>query len=160
MNSVNIIPVSSAEQIDVARELFREYAASLGFALCFQGFERELAELPGEYSAPNGRLLVAYCGQRPAGCVALRPIGGGISEMKRLYTRPDLRGKGIGQSLALAIIEAARALGYTSIRLDTVPAMTHAIALYRSLGFREIAPYRRNPIPGALYMELAPGNTL
>ena len=145
----------SPAQIAQVRELFLEYANSLGFSLCFQSFDRELAELPGDYAPPQGRLLLAECEGRPAGCVALHPLEPGICEMKRLYLRPAYRGHGRGIQLAAAIIKEARAIGYHRMRLDTVePVMRDAVALYRKLGFREIAPYRLNPQPGTLYMEL------
>lgn len=145
----------SPAQIAQVRELFLEYANSLGFSLCFQSFDKELAELPGEYAPPQGRLLLAEFQGQPAACVALHQLETGICEMKRLYLRPAYRGKGLGRKLAEAIINEARAIGYKRMRLDTVePAMKNAVALYRRLGFREISPYRQNPIQGALYMEL------
>ncbi len=136
------------------RGLFLEYAASLGFDLSFQGFEKELASLPGEYAPPFGRLILAIQEDEPAGCVALRRIDAARCEMKRLYIRPAFRGSGLGRSLAEAVIDEARRLGYARMRLDTVPSMRRAIGLYRSFGFREIPPYRLNPIPGALFLEL------
>src|SRR5437762_3559549 len=150
-----IIQAKSPPQIAQARELFLEYAQSLGFSLCFQSFDKELAGLPGDYAPPDGRLLLAdYQGQL-AGCVALRKLEPGICEMKRLYLRPQFRGKGLGQALAQAIISEARNIGYQKMRLDTVePLMKDAVAMYRQFGFREIGPYRPNPIKGAMYMEL------
>lgn len=145
----------SAPQIDAVRELFLEYAKSLSFNLCFQSFNKELAGLPGDYSPPDGRLLIATNGTGPAGCVALHKIENEICEMKRLYVRPQSRGRGLGKILAQRIIAVAREIGYRKLRLDTVESdMGTAIAMYRKLGFREIAPYRVNPIAGALYMEL------
>jgi putative acetyltransferase len=145
----------SPEQIEKARELFLEYAKSLGFSLCFQNFEQELAGLPGEYAPPDGRLLIAEYRGQPAGCVALHRLGPDMCEMKRLYLRPLFRGRGLGRLQAEAIMAEARTIGYSKMRLDTVePVMPNAVAMYRRLGFREIEPYRPNPIAGALYMEL------
>jgi len=145
----------SNEQIAQARELFLEYAKSLGFSLCFQSFDHELAGLPGDYAPPDGRLLLAEFGAELAGCAALHKLEAGICEMKRLYLRPQFRGRGVGRGLAEAIIAEARAIGYRRMRLDTVePVMKDAVALYRRLGFKEIASYRPNPIEGAMYMEL------
>ena len=145
----------SPAQIAQARELFLEYADSLGFSLCFQSFDQELAGLPGDYAPPEGRLLIAEYRGQLAGCVALHRLDAEICEMKRLYLRPQLRGRGVGRALAEAVIEEARAIGYRKMRLDTVePVMPNAVAMYRRLGFAEIDPYRANPIAGALYMEL------
>ncbi|HEX4678043.1 MAG TPA: GNAT family N-acetyltransferase [Gaiellaceae bacterium] len=136
--------------VDEVRELFHEYAASLSFALDFQDFDRELDELPGAYAPPRGALLLA----RGEGCVALRPIDETTCEMKRLYVRPSVRGTGLGRCLAEAIVAEARTLGYSHMRLDTVPEMDAAQSLYARLGFREIPPYRPNPVPGARFLEL------
>ncbi len=156
VNSFGVQHAESPEQITAVRELFLEYAKSLNFSLCFQSFEKELAELPGDYARPSGRLLLAAYGSELAGCVALHSIGEESCEMKRLYVRPQFRGKGVGRVLAERIVADAREIGYKRLRLDTVePVMQGAVALYRKLGFREIAPYRENPIGGALYMELS-----
>ncbi len=145
----------SPAQIAHTRELFLEYAKSLGFNLCFQNFDKELADLPGDYAPPEGRLLLAeYAGQL-AGCVALHKLSAEICEMKRLYIRPQFRGKQLGRALADRIIAEARQAGYQRMRLDTVePVMKDAVRMYRKIGFLEIEPYRLNPIAGALYMEL------
>lgn len=145
----------SALQISRARELFSEYAQSLGFSLCFQNFDKELAELPGDYAPPDGRLLLAEHENQLVGCVALHKLDSSVCEMKRLYLRPQFRGQGFGRALAERIISEARQIGYRRVRLDTVePVMKDAVAMYRKLGFKEVAPYRPNPIAGAIYMEL------
>lgn len=137
------------------RALFVEYAASLPFSLDFQGFDDELAALPGAYAPPDGRLLLASRAGTPVGCVALRRHDARTAELKRLYVRPEGRGGGTGRALAVAAIAAARAAGYERIVLDTVPGMETAQALYRELGFREVAPYRFNPVPGTAFLALS-----
>jgi ribosomal protein S18 acetylase RimI-like enzyme len=151
----SFVQAESSSQIAQARELFVEYAQSLGFSLCFQNFDQELANLPGDYAPPDGRLLLAECDGQLAGCVALHKLEDSICEMKRLYLRSQFRGHGLGRALADRIIGEARQMGYERMRLDTVePVMKDAVRMYRRIGFREIAPYRSNPIAGALYMEL------
>jgi len=151
----SIFQAETSAQIAQAGELFMEYAQSLGFSLCFQNFDRELAGLPGDYAPPEGRLLLAEDSAQLAGCVALHKLEPGICEMKRLYLRPQFRGRGVGRALAERIIAEARVIGYRRMRLDTVePIMKDAVAIYRKLGFKEVAPYRANPIAGAVYMEL------
>jgi ribosomal protein S18 acetylase RimI-like enzyme len=155
VSSFSIVQAKLQTQIAQARQLFLEYAQSLGFSLCFQNFDKELAELPGDYSPPDGRLLLANSVDELAGCVAMHKLQPGICEMKRLYVRPQFRGRGLGRVLANAVIAEARNMGYKFMRLDTVePVMKDAVALYHRLGFYEIAPYRANPMPGTLYMEL------
>jgi putative acetyltransferase len=145
----------SVAQVAQARELFLEYAQSLGMNLCFQNFEQELVDLPGSYAPPDGRLLLAECAGQLAGCVALHKWEADICERKRLYLRPAFRGRGLGRVLAGAIIAEARTIGYQRMRLDTIePIMKDAVEMYRRLGFRETAAYRPNPIAGAMYMEL------
>jgi putative acetyltransferase len=145
----------SPAQLAQARELFLEYAQSLGFSLCFQNFDQELAGLPGGYAPPEGRLLLAEYEGELAGCVALHKLEPGLCEMKRLYLRPQFRGKSLGRALADHIIAEARQIGYQRMRLDTVePVMKDAVAMYRKLGFKEIAPYCPNPMSGVIYMEL------
>jgi len=146
--------VTTGPDIDLARDIFREYQQAIGVDLCFQDFDHELANLPGEYAPPSGCLLFWYEGNDLAGCAALRKINGTTCEMKRMYVRSAFRGKKIGRKLAESIVAEARELGYKSLKLDTLPAMREAIALYRSLGFKETPPYRVNPHPGAVYMEL------
>jgi len=144
-----------ANDMDVVRELFREYQAFLGVDLCFQDFERELASLPGSYAPPAGALLLAMADDAVAGCVGLRPLDGGACEMKRMYVRPAFRGLGLGRALADAVVAAAVEAGYRSMRLDTLETLHTAIDMYRSMGFAPIEPYYHNPLPGVLYLEKA-----
>jgi ribosomal protein S18 acetylase RimI-like enzyme len=155
VNGFEFCFAESTQQIGAIRELFLEYARSLGFSLCFQGFDQELAGLPGDYAPPAGRLILATHGRETAGCVALHRLDAEHCEMKRLFVRPQFRGRGLGLLLAERIIADARQIGYKYLRLDTVePVMRTAVAMYRRLGFIEIEPYRPNPIKGALYMGL------
>src|SRR5687768_9631441 len=150
-----IVLANSKEDIDIARDLFREYEEWLGLDLCFQGFEAELASLPGKYARPDGRLFLAYSDNVPAGCIALRKLGDGVCEMKRLFVRNDFQGRGIGVALIQTLISSARDAGYRSMRLDTYPAkMSKAVGLYHSVGFIEIVPYYDNPYDGVVFMEL------
>jgi putative acetyltransferase len=152
---IEIIEANTDKLIVKAKELFQEYAESLGFDLCFQNFEQELADFPGQYSPPRGYLFLAVSENHPIGCVALRDFGRGMCEMKRLYVRPDFRGQRVGSLLAETVINAAKEIGYDCMRLDTIPSMKSANLLYKSLGFKEIESYRPNPIEGALYLELS-----
>jgi len=151
---LKIFLVEKDQDLTSARQLLIEYAESLDFDLDFQGFDEDLANLPGEYAPPKGYLLLAEYKGQLAGCVALRQLEESICEMKRLYVRPEFQGLGIGRALAQFVIEQARTIGYTYMRLDTAPSMQAARTLYRSLGFRQISPYRYNPIEGAVFMEL------
>jgi len=149
-----IVEAEGAEGLALVRQLFVEYAASLEVDLAFQGFDEELAGLPGAYARPAGGLLLGYDGEEPAGCVAFRPLEPGIAEMKRLYVRPSARGAGWGRRLAEQVVSEARAAGYERMRLDTLPSMRAAIGLYLGMGFREIPPYRHNPVAGTRFLEL------
>ena len=151
---MTIRTAQSDSDIAEVKRLFREYADSLEYNLCFQSFEQELEGLPGAYAPPSGTILLACNDDQIDGCVALRALSGGACEMKRLYIRPNLRGTGAGRTLVNELIAHARNLGYRTMRLDTLPTMSTAIALYRSVGFREIAPYYNNPVEGALFLEL------
>lgn len=146
-------PATPAE-MDQIRALFSDYAASLGIDLGFQGFETELRTLPGKYAPPEGSLLLALAEGGAAGCVAFRRLSAEICEMKRLYVRPGFRGLGIGKALLSQLLEEARAAGYRRIRLDTLPSMDQAQALYAAFGFYAIEPYAYNPVPEAKFLEL------
>jgi ribosomal protein S18 acetylase RimI-like enzyme len=153
--SVAIVAALSTDDLVLARELFLEYARSLDFELCFQSFDAEVAELPGKYAPPKGRLYLARVDGNIAGCIALRPLETDVCEMKRLWVRPAYRGHGVGRALCDRLVDDARQIGYGVMRLDTIGAtMQKAVGLYRALGFREIPAYYDNPIPGALYLEL------
>lgn len=152
---LRIFHANSSDDIQEARALFEEYATGLGFSLCFQSFDKELANLPGDYAAPDGRLLLAEEEGELAGCIAMRKLEPHVCEMKRLFLRPAYRGKGLGKVLVESIIDEARKLGYRYMRLDTVPGrMDQAIALYRAMGFVEIEAYCENPVEGAKFMQL------
>lgn len=157
MNTALTLRDARPDEMDVVRTLFREYESWLAYDLCFQSFEAELASLPGQYAPPAGRLLLAEVGGEVAGVIALRAFAeDGVCEMKRLWVRPAFQGHGVGRALAERLVAEARALGYRAMRLDTLPdRMAPANALYESLGFRDIAAYYANPLPGVRYMELA-----
>lgn len=152
---IELMHVESGPAIEEIRALFLDYARSLNFSLCFQNFDKELAELPGVYGLPHGRLVLCQVDGKPAGCIALKQIEPGVCEMKRLFVRPEFRGKQLGLRLAKHIIDEARITGYSFMRLDTIRgSMDNAIAMYESLGFKEIPPYYNSPIPDAVYMKL------
>ena len=152
---MQIFQANGDEDIQRARVLFEEYASDLSISPCFQNFDQELKNLPGDYASPDGRLLLATENDQLAGCVALRKLGPSVCEIKRLFIRPAYRGKGLGKVLVEWIIDEARKLGYTTMRLDTLPGrMDKAISLYQSIGFVEIGPYCENPVEGAKFMEL------
>lgn len=150
---VNKLVLDFAPPVPLVRALMREYGEQLGVDLCFQNFESELAGLPGSYAAPAGCLVVAFVDDKPAGCGTFRPLAGGFCEMKRLYTREAFRGYGVGRQIAQALLEKAREAGYQAMRLDTLASLLPAVALYRSLGFREIASYNGNPLPDCVFLE-------
>jgi ribosomal protein S18 acetylase RimI-like enzyme len=152
---IEISPAETPEQIEETRKLFREYEAWLDIDLCFQNFERELADLPGKYAKPDGRLFLIYKENLAAGCIALRKIDAENCEMKRLYVREQFRGLGLGKMLIEKLFEEARIIGYKKMRLDTLPdKMPSAVKLYKSYGFCEIPPYYENPHQETLFMEL------
>jgi len=152
--SLEIRPANQPGEIALARQLFREYADGIGVDLCFQGFEAELASLPGRYAPPRGRLLLAWSGDDAVGCVALRPVEDETCEMKRLYVQPGARGAQLGRQLIEKLCDEARAIGYRRMCLDTLPGMGTAIRLYATLGFKSIPPYVFNPVEGALFFGL------
>lgn len=151
--SPSIRRATSPADVETARALFVEYQKSLGISLCFQSFDAEVASLPGAYAAPEGRLILAFVGDEAAGCVALRKLENGVCEMKRLWVRPAFRGMRLGRRLAETVLSEARAAGYRAVRLDTLPSMREAQALYVSLGFVDIPPYNDHPIEGTRFME-------
>ena len=152
---MRIFQANSQQDIEQARTLFEEYQTGLGISLCFQNFDQELKNLPGDYAPPDGRLLLAIDEAGLAGCIALRKLAPEVCEMKRLFVRPTHRGTGLGRTLVESLIDEARRLGYKKMRLDTLPGrMDKAIALYHSIGFVEINPYYENPVPDAKFMEL------
>ncbi len=155
MSVIDIVDAGGSVEIAEVRELLLEYQASLDVDLGFQGFAREVAELPGSYAPPSGRLLLARAGGLARGCIALQPISSDVCEMKRLYVRPAGRGSGLGWLLVGRLLDEARAIGYRTVCLDTLPSMTRAVAMYESLGFEDIPPYRPNPVPGTRFMALA-----
>jgi putative acetyltransferase len=156
---IRITDAEDEDRLDHARRLLRsyaeEYARSIAETLCFQGFEAEVAGLPGRYAPPSGCLLLAMQGERPAGCVAMRDLGGGTCEMKRLYVAAESRGRGVGRLLVEEILRRAERAGYRRMVLDTVPEMVEAIALYRSFGFIDTAPYWQCPVEKTVYLEKA-----
>jgi putative acetyltransferase len=152
---MRIFQANIEKEIEQARELFQEYETGMGTTPCFQNFSQELAQLPGDYGPPAGRLLLVSEDDQLAGCIALRKLGPCACEMKRLFLRPSFRGSGLGRILVDAVIQEARNIGYTRLRLETLPGkMDRAIALYHSLGFTEIPPYNENPVEATTFMEL------
>jgi len=152
---IEIIQAETSEQIETARKLFREYEAWIELQLCFQGFDEEVANLPGKYAAPEGRLFLAFADEKLAGCIALRKLEDGVCEMKRLFVKDEFRGQKIGIALIEKLIAEAREIGYEKMRLDTFPPkMGKAVSIYESYGFREIPPYYHNPYGDTLFMEL------
>ena len=153
---MNLIQATTPKEIETARELFKEYEAWIGISLCFQNFDREVANLPGDYAPPRGRLFLASEIDTIVGCIALRAIVENTCEMKRLYVRREFRGRGLGRRLVESVIAAGKEIGYSRMRLDTLPGrMDQAIALYERLGFKDIPAYYNNPVKGARFMELA-----
>ena len=152
---LRLAQATTSSDLQQVRELFKEYETGLGISLCFQNFDVEIANLPGDYAPPRGRLLLAREFDQAMGCIALRPLGPTTCEMKRLFVRPEYRDRGLGRILVEAVIEEARKIGYTHMRLDTIAdRMDRAVALYKSIGFVTIPPYRNNPVDTATFMEL------
>lgn len=149
-----IVPVHSSTQLEAVRDLFKQYSEALDFELNFQNFQKELSGLPGEYASPDGLLLLAFYRGESVGCVALKRLDNKTCEMKRLFVRPEHRGRGIGKALAVSVINKAIRQGYNAMRLDTIDNMNEAVTLYESLGFERIEAYRYNPMDGALFFEL------
>lgn len=152
---VRISAASTTAEFEAVRGLFRDYARTPDVDVCVVGFDEEIRALPGVYAEPSGAVLLAQLMGAPAGCVAIKPVDESTAEMKRLFVRPEARGRKIGERLALAAIAAARARGYRRLRLDTLPSMTEARAIYSRLGFREVVPFGSLPVAGATWMELA-----
>lgn len=150
--SIDIRAAALPQDLPVIRELFREYSQGLGIDLCFQNFEAELAQLPGKYAQPAGTIMLAWDGDTPVACVALRPVEHPVCEMKRLYVRPQARSLQLGRRLVERICAQARDAGYSQICLDTLPSMSAAIHLYGTLGFAPVAPYVHNPVEGVLFL--------
>lgn len=151
---MRILEATQPEAIAICRQLFEEYQRGLGVSLCFQGFDRELAGLPGDYAPPRGALLLALDGESAAGCAALRPLDDGHAEIKRVYVRPEYRGAGLGRALTEDVIARARRLGYASLKLDTLPQLVEAQRLYERLGFVDIPRYNDNPVDKVRFMAL------
>jgi len=151
---LEIIPAVTDQQIEIIRDIFREYEEFLGFDLCFQDFENELASLPGIYAHPQGRLYLAEYDHKLAGCIALKKIDEGICEMKRLYVRSEFRGLKLGRKLSEMLVAEARVIGYKKMRLDTLKRLKAALSLYQSMGFTETTPYVHNPHDDVVFMEL------
>ncbi len=156
-SDISLHPADTPEGVATVRALFREYAEAIGTDLEYQGFSAELAALPSPYVKPSGALLIAHVGDDVAGCVGLRPIDASVGEMKRLYVRHAFRGLGLGKRLVEAIVQSARQAGYLELRLDTLPAMASAQALYEQLGFVEIPPYNSKHLPGTRFYALKLG---
>lgn len=158
LQNIQLVTPTTADDLAATSGVFREYAVSLGFDLCFQDFEGEIANLPGDYAQPRGALLLAKVNNAIAGCCALRPLDSSdyvnAAEMKRLYVRPAFRGLGLGRQLAEAVLDLALMAGYDSVLLDTLDDMEIARAMYEELGFKEIPPYYHNPLAGAHYLKV------